>query len=54
MMGERRVDQGALFYEFSLERHVGIEEDELNIAKNVSLDASGAGRAFCYDEMMLM
>src|ERR1700757_4275578 len=22
MMGERRVDQGALFYEFSLERHV--------------------------------
>jgi transposase len=22
MMGERQVDQGALFYEFSLERHV--------------------------------
>ena len=22
MMGERRLDQGALFYEFSLERHV--------------------------------
>ena len=22
MMGERRVDQSALFYEFSLERHV--------------------------------
>ena len=22
MMGERRVDQGALFYEFSLDRHV--------------------------------
>ncbi len=22
MMGERGVDQGALFYEFSLERHV--------------------------------
>jgi hypothetical protein len=22
MMGERRVDQGALFFEFSLERHV--------------------------------
>src|SRR5215471_14287009 len=22
MMGERRVDQGCLFYEFSLERHV--------------------------------
>ena len=22
MMGERRVDQGALFYEFCLERHV--------------------------------
>ena len=22
MMGERRVDQGSLFYEFSLERHV--------------------------------
>lgn len=25
MMGERRVDQGALFYEFSLERHVPAE-----------------------------
>lgn len=25
MMGERLVDQGALFYEFSLERHVPAE-----------------------------
>lgn len=24
MMGERRVDQGALFFEFSLERHVPV------------------------------
>ncbi len=25
MMGERQVDQGALFYEFSLERHVPVD-----------------------------
>jgi transposase len=38
MMGERRVDQGALFYEFSLERHVPADHLLRSIDKFVDLD----------------
>jgi transposase len=39
MMGERRVDQGALFYEFSLERHV--PQDHLLRAIDRFVDLGG-------------
>jgi transposase len=39
MMGERRVDQGALFYEFSLERHV--PQDHLLRAIDRFVDLEG-------------
>ena len=46
MMGERRVEQDALFYEFSLERHVPAEHLLRSIDRFVDLDglrrASGA------------
>lgn len=44
MMGERRVDQGALFYEFSLERHV--PEDHL--LRAVDIDGVRAHLASFY------
>jgi hypothetical protein len=39
MMGERRTDQGALFYEFSLERHV--PQDHLLRAIDQFVDLDG-------------
>ena len=41
MMGERRVDQGALFYEFSLERHVPADHMLRSIDRFVDLDGCG-------------
>ena len=38
MMGERRVDQSALFYEFSLERHVPSDHMLRAIDRFVELD----------------
>jgi len=38
MMGDRRVDQGALFYEFSLERHVPMDHMLRSIDRFVDLD----------------
>lgn len=38
MMGERRVDQSALFYEFSLERHVPADHMLRAIDRFVALD----------------
>ena len=37
MMGERRVDQGSLFYEFSLERHVPADHLLRAIDRGVTL-----------------
>ncbi len=41
MMGERRVDQAALFYEFSLERHVPADHMLRAIAGSWTLRACG-------------
>ena len=38
MMGERQVDQAALFYEFSLERHVPLDHLLRSIDRFVDLD----------------
>ena len=38
MMGERRVDQGALFYEFSLDSHVPADHLVRSINRFVELD----------------
>ena len=38
MMGERRVEQGALFYEFSLEKHVPVDHMLRSIDRFVALD----------------
>ena len=43
MMGERRVDQGALFYEFSLERHVPADHLLRAIDRFVSYEGECAG-----------
>jgi len=39
MMGARQVDQAALFYEFSLERHVPADHLVRSIDRFVELDA---------------
>ena len=38
MMGDRKVDQGALFYAFSLERHVPMDHMLRSIDRFVDLD----------------
>ena len=43
MMGERRVDQGSLFYEFSLERHVPADHLLRAIDRFVDLTVYGFG-----------
>jgi hypothetical protein len=49
MMGERRVvDQGALFYEFSLERHVPAEHLLRAIDRFVELEGVRAHLAYCW------
>ena len=48
MMGERRVDQGALFYEFSLERHVPTDHLLRAIDRFVEFDGLRAGLATFY------
>jgi hypothetical protein len=42
MMGERQVQQDALFYEFSLERHVPAEHLLRSVDRFVELDGCGA------------
>jgi hypothetical protein len=37
MMGERQVDQGALFYEFSVEKHVPVDHMLRSIDRFVDL-----------------
>jgi transposase len=48
MMGERRVDQAALFYEFSLDRHVPSEHMLRSIDRFVDLEELRAGLAAFY------
>jgi transposase len=50
MMGERRVDQGALFFEFSLERHVPVEHRLRAIDRFVDLNELRAHLAPFYSE----
>ena len=50
MMGERRVDQGALFYEFSLERHVPGGHLLRSIERFVELDGLRRELAPFYSE----
>jgi hypothetical protein len=38
MMGDRQVDQGALFYQFSLERHVPADHRLRSIDRFVDLE----------------
>ncbi|HEX4711963.1 transposase, partial [Phenylobacterium sp.] len=48
MMGERRVDQAALFYEFSLDRHVPSDHLLRSIDRFVDLEELRAGLAPFY------
>jgi transposase len=48
MMGERQVDQAALFYEFSLERHVPSDHMLRSIDRFVDLGELRAGLAPFY------
>ena len=50
MMGERQVQQGALFYEFSLERHVPTEHLLRSIDRFVELDGVRRELAPFYSE----
>src|SRR6188472_838525 len=51
MMGERQVQQGALFYEFSLERHVPTEHLLRSIDRFVELDGVRRELAPFYSEV---
>lgn len=51
MMGERRVDQGALFYEFSLERHVPADHMLRAIDRFVDLEGVRAHVAPFYSQI---
>ena len=51
MMGERRVEQGALFYEFSLERHVPLDHLLRAIDRFVDLDGVRAHLADAPDRL---
>src|SRR5437588_12499946 len=51
MMGERRVRQDALFYEFSLERHVPERDQLRSIDRFVALDGLRQELAPFYSEM---
>jgi transposase len=51
MMGERRVGQDALFYEFSLERHVPADHLLRSIDPFVELDRVRSELAAFYSEM---
>lgn len=48
MMGDRRVDQGALFYRFSLDRHVPVEHVLRSIDRFVDLEGVGGRRSLGY------
>src|SRR5277367_3496330 len=50
MMGERRVDQGALFFEFSLERHVPVEHRLRAVDRFIDLNELRAHLAPFYSE----
>ena len=51
MMGERRVGQDALFYEFSLERHVPSEPLVRSVDRFVDLDGVRCELAPFYSEV---
>jgi transposase len=51
MMGERRSGQDALFYEFSLERHVPVEHLLRSIDRFVDLDGVGCELAPFYSDV---
>jgi transposase len=51
MMGERRLDQGALFYEFSLERHVPADHLLRAVDRFVELDGLRASLSPFYSMM---
>src|SRR5438105_15801801 len=51
MMGERRIGQEALFYEFSLERHVPAEHLLRSIDRFVELDGVRSELAPFYSEV---
>ncbi len=62
MMGDRRVDQGALFYQFSLERHVPGDHRLRSIDRFVDLEGvrahvapyySSTGRPSVDPELMI-
>jgi transposase len=50
MMGERRVDQGALFFEFSLERHVPTDHLLRAVDRFIDLNELRAHLAPFYSE----
>ena len=52
MMGERRVDQSALFYEFSLERHVPRDHLLRSIDRFVDLEGVRAHLAPFYSAIV--
>jgi hypothetical protein len=51
MMGERRSGQDALFYEFSLERHIPAEHSPRSIDRFVAIDGVRQELAPLYSEM---
>ena len=57
MMGHRQVEQAALFYEFSLERHVPADHPLRSIDRFVDLDLasfySSIGRPSIDPELMI-
>ena len=62
MMGERQVDQGALFYEFSLEEHVPADHmlrsidrfvDLSEVRQRLALFYSATGRPSVDPELMI-
>jgi transposase len=62
MMGDRQVDQGALFYQFSLERHVPADHRLRSIDRFVDLEGvrahvapyySSTGRPSVDPELMI-
>ena len=51
MMGERQIDQGALFYEFSLERHVPADHMLRAIDRFVDLEGLRTHLSTFYSSM---
>ena len=51
MMGHRQVEQAALFYEFSLERHIPADHLVRSIDRFVDLNGSGRTSPVCQPEL---